>query len=92
MEILNKDFLEYISSNIDRKVDKTLKEIIRMHVVNARYVSKTHACVIADIDTKTLNKWIAKGLPLYKIDGCFRISIDELDEFIKKHEIGKIGR
>lgn len=39
-----------------------------------------------NITRPTLNNWIAKGLPIYEIEGKKFIKRDELDTFIIKHK------
>lgn len=63
-------------------VAKTLKSIEKNYAVKSRYLNKKNACVYADISEPTLKKWLAKGLPITKVNGTFRIDIQEIDKFM----------
>lgn len=87
MQILSDGFLEKLYDAILDRVDKLLANIERRYVVRARHLSKKSACIYADISKPTLDKWLAKGLPISKIDGCFRIDSRDIDDFMDKHKI-----
>ena len=87
MNILSNQFLELIREDISVKVDKTLKSIERNYAVKSRYLNKKNACIYADISPATLDKWLAKGLPITKVDGCFRIDTQEIDKFMIKNRM-----
>lgn len=87
MNLLSEEFLEITANEFMRKVDRTLKNIEKNYAIRAKYLSKTHAAKYADCDVNTLNKWISRGLPVSKIEGCFRISAADIDEFMDKHKI-----
>lgn len=87
MNVFSSEFLSNLEDAILTKIGKLLSRIEKQYAIRSRYVSKKHACIYADIDPKTLDKWFAKGLPVSKIDGCFRVDILQIDEFIEKHRI-----
>lgn len=87
MQILSDDFMNKILEDITSMVDKTLKSIEKNYAVKSRYLNKKNACVYADIAPPTLDKWLAKGLPITKIDGTFRIDIQEIDKFMIKNRM-----
>lgn len=82
MQILSENFMNNIADKIIKMVDKTLKNIERNYAVKSRYLNKKNACIYADISEPTLEKWLAKGLPITKVDGSFRIDTQEIDKFM----------
>ncbi len=82
MQVLSDNFMNKIMDRILTMVDKTLKSIEKNYAVKSRYLNKKNACVYADIAPPTLDKWLAKGLPITKIDGTFRIDTQEIDKFM----------
>lgn len=82
MQVLSDNFMNKIMDRILTMVDKTLKSIEKNYAVKSRYLNKKNACVYADISEPTLEKWLAKGLPITKIDGTFRIDTQEIDKFM----------
>ena len=87
MEILSESFHREIVKTINENLNTSLKKIEREYAIRSRYLSKTNACKYANIDPKTLDKWLAKGLPISKIDGCYRIDTLDIDSFLVKHRI-----
>lgn len=90
MQILSDQFLENMMNDITTKVDRSLRSIEKKYAIRARYVSKKNACIYANIAPTTLEKWLAKGLAISKIDGCYRIDVQNIDKFIKDNELGKV--
>lgn len=88
MDILSKEFLDNIENSITSDIGRVLKVIEKNYAVRSRYLSKKNACKYANIDPKTLDKWLAKGLQISKIDGCFRIDVQHIDDFIAKYRLG----
>ncbi|MEG0619181.1 MAG: hypothetical protein RR557_07780 [Bacilli bacterium] len=82
MQILSDNFMNKIMDKILTMVDQTLKNIEKKYAVKSRYLSKSKACIYADISAPTLDNWLAKGLPVSKVDGCFRIDTQEIDKFM----------
>ena len=82
MQVLSDNFMNKIMDRILIMVDKTLKSIEKNYAVKSRYLNKKNACLYADITPPTLDKWLAKGLPITKIDGTFRIDTQEIDKFM----------
>ena len=74
-------------NDITSKVDRSLRLIENQYAVRSRFVSKKNACIYANIAPTTLEKWLAKGLPVSKIDGCYRIDTRDIDKFIKNHQL-----
>lgn len=87
INILSDQFLNLIKEDISKQVNKTLKSIEKNYAVKSRYLNKKNACVYADIAPATLDRWIAKGLPITKIDGCFRIDVQEIDKFMIENRV-----
>ena len=87
MQVLSDNFMNKIMDKILTMVDKTLKSIEQNYAVKSRYLNKKNACVYADIAPATLDRWIAKGLPITKIDGCFRIDVQEIDKFMIENRV-----
>ncbi|MGX6979085.1 hypothetical protein ACWN8V_07480 [Vagococcus elongatus] len=87
MQVLSEDFLLNLASSIEKKVDQTLRMIEKKYAIRSRYLKKKNACIYADINPRTLDKWLAKGLEISKIDGCYRIDTKDIDRFIKKYRI-----
>lgn len=87
MQVLSDNFMNKIMDKILTMVDKTLKSIEKNYAVKSRYLNKKNACVYADIAPATLDRWIAKGLPITKIDGCFRIDVQEIDKFMIENRV-----
>ena len=87
MQVLSDNFMNKIMDKILTMVDKTLKSIEKNYAVKSRYLNKKNACVYADIAPATLDRWLAKGLPITKIDGCFRIDVQEIDKFMIENRI-----
>lgn len=85
MQVLSDDFLERMMDEVTSKTEKTLREIEKKYAIRSKYLSKTNACIYADISAPTLDNWLAMGLPIAKIGGVFRISTEDLDSFIEKH-------
>jgi hypothetical protein len=69
------------------KVDSPLRLIEKQYAIRSRFVSKKNACIYANIAPSTLEKWCVKGLPVSKIDGCYRIDTRDIDRFIKQHQL-----
>ncbi|MGO3652054.1 hypothetical protein [Vagococcus sp.] len=67
-------------------VDKNLKSIEKNYAVKSRYLNKKNACIYVDISEPTSEKWLVKGLPITKIDGTFRIDMQEIDKFMIETE------
>lgn len=87
MQVLSDNFMNKIMDKVLTMVDKTLKSIEKNYAVKSRYLNKKNACVYADIAPATLDRWIAKGLPITKIDGCFRIDVQEIDKFMIENRV-----
>lgn len=87
MQVLSEDFSIELASSIEIKVEQTLRDIEKKYAIRSRYLSKKNACIYADIDPKTLDKWLAKGLEISKIDRCYRIDTKHIDEFIEKYKV-----
>lgn len=87
MQVLSDNFMNKIMDKILTMVDKTLKSIEKNYAVKSRYLNKKNACVYADIAPATLDRWLAKGLPITKIDGCFRIDVQEIDKFMIENRV-----
>lgn len=87
MQVLSDNFMNKIMDKILTMVDKTLKSIEKNYAVKSRYLNKKNACIYADIAPATLDRWIAKGLPITKIDGCFRIDVQEIDKFMIENRV-----
>lgn len=85
MQMLSDEFTEQLMVGIFKKVEKTLVEIEKQYAIRARFLSKKNACIYANITVNTLDKWIAQGLPISKIDGCLRVDIQAIDQFMEKH-------
>lgn len=89
MQMLSDQFLENMMNNLTSKIDQSLRSIEKQYAIRARYVSKKNACIYANIAPTTLDKWLAKGLAISKIDGCYRIDIQDIDKFIEENKLGK---
>lgn len=87
MQILSDQFIENMMNEITTKVDRSLRSIEKQYAIRARYVSKKNACIYANIASTTLEKWLSKGLPISKIDGCYRIDVKDIDDFIEEHKL-----
>lgn len=87
MQVLSDNFMNKIMDKILTMVDKTLKSIEKNYAVKSRYLNKKNACIYADIAPATLDRWLAKGLPITKIDGCFRIDVQEIDKFMIENRV-----
>lgn len=87
MKVLSNEFLDAMMGDVTDKVDQSLQRIEKHYAVRSRHLKKKNACIYADISGQTLEKWLAKGLPVSKIDGCFRIDTKDIDEFIERHRI-----
>jgi len=66
---------EAIDQIVDRVIDRLPKP------ENGNYLSIKSASIKYDIPKDTLRKWIARGkLKKYKIKGCVRVKVSELEE------------
>ena len=51
-----------------------------------RFGSKRHAAAFASVSTRTVDNWIAEGLPHCKVSPrMVRIDLDELAAWLKEH-------
>lgn len=87
MQVLSEQFLNVLTYDINQKIEHTLRSIEKQYAIRSRFLSKKNACIYANIAPTTLEKWLAKGLTVSKIDGCYRIDTKDIDEFIKNHQI-----
>lgn len=87
MQLLSNEFEEKIMSEINKQVKKTLLHIENNYAVRTEYFNKKNACIYADVTAPTLDRWIAKGLKIAKINGSYCIKKSDLDEFIEKHTL-----
>ncbi|MGO2084164.1 helix-turn-helix domain-containing protein [Vagococcus sp.] len=85
MQIISDQFTELLMENITSQVDKSIRLVEKQYAVRSRYLNKQNACVYADISAPTLDKWVAEGLPIAKINKCFRIDTKDIDKFIEEH-------
>lgn len=82
MEILSNDFKTDLKNMVIAEVKKIASDIKETLTEQNRYLNKSNACKYADISHATLDKWISMGLPISKVDGCFRIDKHDIDEFL----------
>jgi hypothetical protein len=52
------------------------------------YLSLTALGVYASASRNTLNKWLAYGMPCYRIGRCKRVKRSEFDVWMKQFRIG----
>lgn len=73
---------------LQQTIDISLKKIVNQTVTTLNqpeYVNKAQACKYANISFNTLQQWLKAGLPYYHINNVIRISLKELDRWIKTH-------
>lgn len=73
---------------LQQSIDSSLKTIVDQTVTpfnQSRYINKVQACKYANISYNTLQRWLNDGLPYYHINNVVRISLKELDYWIKLH-------
>jgi len=87
MQVLSKDFEDRILNEVSTQVRKAIVQIENNYAVRSEYFNKKNACIYADITAPTLDKWIAKGLEIAKINGSYCIKKTDLDEFIEAHKL-----
>jgi hypothetical protein len=56
------------------------------------YLSLRHAAVWADVSPKTLQRWIATGLPVYQASegGKVLVKPSDIDHFLKRREVPQV--
>lgn len=75
-------------NTLQQSIDNSLKTIVNQTVTTfnqPKYINKVQACKYATISYNTLQKWLNDGLPYYRINNVVRISLKELDCWIKLH-------
>ncbi|MHC5215238.1 helix-turn-helix domain-containing protein [Enterococcus sp. LJL128] len=87
MQMLSDQFMENMMNEVTSRVDRSLRQIEKEYAIRSKYLSKKNACIYATISPSTLEKWLAKGLPVSKIDRLYMINADDIDEFIAKHKL-----
>lgn len=92
MKVVSQDFEDMLFGEINKQVAVTLRRIEENYAVRSEYFNKKNACIYADITSPTLDKWIAQGLKIAKINGSYCIKKSDIDEFIENHEIQKSER
>ena len=90
MNVISEEFQQVLINEVTRQVDVAIREIIKTYAIRNRYLNKSKACVYAGITAPTLDQWLAKGLPISKIDGTYCIDTVDIDRFIKRHRIGEL--
>lgn len=73
---------------LQQNIYSSLKDIVDQTVTtlnHPEYVNKAQACKYANISFNTLQQWLKDGLPYYHINKVIRISLKELDHWIKAH-------
>lgn len=87
MQIMSDEFENMVLDSISKQVNDTLRQIENKYAIRSEYFNKKNACIYADITAPTLDKWIAKGLKIARVNGSYCIKKSDLDLFIEKHVI-----
>ncbi len=56
--------------------------------ISAEYLSLTELSKYCSVGKKTLNKWINRGMPVYRIGRLVRVKKSEFDNWMKQFRSG----
>lgn len=82
---LNNYQIDALQDFINKSLTNILTGSINKTIENSRYLNKQQACKYAGISYNTLQQWLKDGLPYYRINNITRISLLEIDHWIRLH-------
>jgi hypothetical protein len=57
-------------------------------MVQAEYLSLAELAVYASVCRNTLTKWLACGMPCYRVDRCIRVKKSDFDQWFRQFRSG----
>ncbi len=69
------------------RINFGFKEYVAIHM-NAEYLSMADLVTYASVCRNTLKKWLACGMPCYRVGSCLRVKKSEFDTWMQQYRNG----